>query len=379
MRFVTPEGTFWKNAAMGFFPENHSKYHVGIDLHAEEGKALFRQLASRSDIMVENFRAGTLDTWGIGYRDMQAVNPRLIYVADSGFGQWGPFAQGRPSYDAVAQTVSGMIGISGFSGRPPILCGIFIGDWFGGLMAATAALVALHHRERTGEGQLIDLAQSEGLVRALDWTWVGAGLTGQERRPAGNRDESIGVADIVECRDGHVAVAAGSDAEFRGLCAALGDPDLAGDPRYATLQARQQPAHSVALIGRVREWAQALARSEVETAAAKHGFAAARVATARDRYEDEHLRARGSVWDYEDPLYGAMVEHGPGPKLSETPARIKWAAKPVGWHNEEVFNRLLGLSPSRVAALTEQKVIGQWAEIPGARPPDDWTPARGRV
>jgi crotonobetainyl-CoA:carnitine CoA-transferase CaiB-like acyl-CoA transferase len=160
---------------------------------------------------------------------------------------------------------------------------------------------------------------------------------------------------------------------------ALGTPDLAADPRYATLEARQQPAHAAALIGQVREWAKAFTRSEVETAAVKHGFAAARVATAQDKYADEHLRARGSVWEYEDPLYGRMVEQGPGPKLSETPARIKWAAKPVGWHNQEVLTRLLGLAPSRIKALAEQKVIGQWAEIPGARPPADWTPDHGRV
>jgi len=379
MRFVTPEGTFWKNASMGFFPENHSKYHVGIDLHSNEGKALFKQLAAKSDIIVENFRAGTLDTWGIGYRDMREINPRLIYVADSGFGQWGPFAQGRPSYDAVAQTVSGMIGISGFPGRPPILCGIFIGDWFGGLMAANAALVALHHRTNTGEGQFIDLAQSEGLVRTLDWTWIRAGLTGRNRAPAGNHDEAIGIADIFECRDGYVAAAAATDAEFAGLCEAMGDRALAADPRFKTLEARQKPEHAREALARVRAWAGKLARAEVEAAAVKHGFAAARVATARDRYEDRHLRARGTVWEYEDPLYGRMVEHGLGPKLSETPARIKWAAKPVGWHNHDVFTRLLGLSPSRIKELTEQKVIGQWAEIPGAKPPSDWAPDQGRV
>jgi len=125
--------------------------------------------------------------------------------------------------------------------------------------------------------------------------------------------------------------------------------------------------------------ARKLARGEGRGAAVKHGFAAARVATARDRYEDRHLRARGTVWEYEDPLYGRMVEQALGPKLSETPARIKWAAKPVGWHNHDVFTRLLGLSPSRLKELTEQKVIGQWAEIPGAKPPSDWTPDQGRL
>ncbi|MBI4638832.1 MAG: CoA transferase [Candidatus Rokubacteria bacterium] len=379
MRYVTPEGTFWRNASLGFFPENHSKYHVGIDLHSDDGKALFIQLAAKSDIMIENFRAGTLDAWGIGYRQIREVNPRIIYVADSGFGQWGPFAQGRPSYDAVAQTVSGMIGITGFPGRPPLLCGIFIGDWFGGLMGSMGALVALQHRQRTGEGQFVDFAQSEGLIRTLDWTWVRAGLTGRERDPAGNRDEAIGVGDIFPCRDGYVAVAAGRDTEFCGLCEAMGEPGLAQDPRYRTLEARQKPENARALLDRVRAWGGKLARAEVEAAAARFGFAAARVVNSKDKYEDDHLRARGSVWEYDDPLYGRMVEQGPGPKLSATPARIKWAGKPVGWHNEEIFVRLLGLAPSRIKELQERKVIGEWADRPGAKPPAEWTPTQGRV
>lgn len=370
MRYVSPRGTFWKNASLGFFPENHSKYHVGIDLHKDEGKTLFRQLAGRADVMVENFRAGTLDRWGIGYRDLSALNPRLIYVANSGFGQWGPFSQGRASYDAVAQTVSGMIGITGFPGRPPITCGIFIGDWFGALMAATAALVALHHRRRTGEGQLIDYAQSEGLIRSLDWTWVLAGLRGEHRGPAGNRDRALGASDFVRCRDGMAAVAAVTDEEFRGLCRAMGEPSLAEDPRYATLEARLEPGHAEAVLERVRTWAAALDRADLEALATRHGFAAARVASAADRYADPHLRARAAVWEYEDPVYGTMVEQGPAPKLSATPGRIRWAARPVGWHNDHVLREVLGLAPSEIQALEAQGVVGRWADRVGAKPPD---------
>lgn len=378
MRYVTPRGTFWKNASLGFFPENHSKYHVGIDLHKEPGKALFKQLAGRADVMVENFRAGTLDRWGIGYRDLSAVNPRLIYVANSGFGQWGPFSQGRASYDAVAQTVSGMIRITGFPERPPITCGIFIGDWFGALMSATAALVALHHRRRTGEGQLVDYAQSEGLIRSLDWTWVLAGLTGESRRAAGNRDRALGTADIVRCRDGFVAVAAVADEEFRGLCRAMGEPALAEDARYATLAARLEPAHAEAVLARVRAWAAGLGRADLEAFGEKHGFAAARVATAADRYADAHLRARGAVWEYEDPVYGSMVEQGPAPKLSATPGRIRWAARPVGWHNDRVLRGVLGLSPSEIKALEAQGIVGRWADRMGAKPPEN-VPTDGSV
>jgi succinyl-CoA---D-citramalate CoA-transferase len=370
MRYVTPRGTFWKNASLGFFPENHSKYHVGIDLHKEEGKSLFKQLAARADVFVENFRAGTLDRWGIGYRDLSALNPGLVYVANSGFGQWGPFAVGRASYDAVAQTVSGMIGITGFPGRPPITCGIFIGDWFGAMLAATAALVALHHRRRTGQGQLIDYAQSEGLIRSLDWTWLLQGLTGESRGPAGNRDRALGASDIARCRDGFVAVAAVTDAEFRGLCAAMDAPALADDPRFATLAARLEPAHAEAILARVRAWAAERTRADLEALGEKHGFAAARVASAADRYQDAHLRARGAVWEYEDPLYGPMVEQGPAPKLSATPGRIRWAARPVGWHNEHVFRTILGLAPSEIQALEARGAVGRWADRVGAKPPD---------
>ncbi|MBI4609225.1 MAG: CoA transferase [Candidatus Rokubacteria bacterium] len=375
MRYVTPEATFWQNASLGFFPENHSKYHIGIDLHAEEGKQLFKQFTAKSDILVENFRAGTLDRWGIGYRHLSEVNPRLIYVADSGFGQWGPFSVGRASYDAVAQTVSGMIGITGFPGRPPIVCGMFVGDWFGGMMASVATLVALHHRNRTGEGQFIDYAQSEGLIRSLDWTWVRHGLTGQDRGPGGNRDGALVPADFFPCRDGFVAIAAARDEEFRGLCAAMGDAQLARDPRFATLAARQEPANAQALSQRIRSWTSEKTRAEIEGLGEKYGFAAARVANAEDRHRDEHLRARGTVWEYEDPLYGSIVEHGPAPKLSETPGRIRWSAKPVGWHNDEILVRLLGLSPARIRELEARKVIGKWADRPGAKPPDNWRPS----
>jgi crotonobetainyl-CoA:carnitine CoA-transferase CaiB-like acyl-CoA transferase len=266
-----------------------------------------------------------------------------------------------------------MIGISGFPQRPPILCGIFIGDWFFGLMSATATLVALHHRNKTGEGQFIDYAQSEGLIRSLDWTWIRQGMTGRDRGPVGNMDEAQVPADIFPCRDGFVAIAAPRDEEFKGLCWAIGEPALAQDARFKELASRQKPPNRDEILRRIRGWASKRTRVEIEGLALRHGFAAARVATAEDRYQDEHLRARGTVWAYEDPLYGPMVEHGPAPKLSETPGRMRWAGKPVGWHNEEVFARLLGLPASRIKELEQKKVIGRWADRPGAKPPDEWT------
>jgi crotonobetainyl-CoA:carnitine CoA-transferase CaiB-like acyl-CoA transferase len=372
MRIVAPEGQFWKNVSPAFFAQNHSKYHVAIDLHKPRGQELIRQLAAQSDILVENYRGGTLERkWGIGYRQLREINPRLIYVANTGFGQWGPFIR-RASYDGLAQAVSGFTAVSGFPGRPPLKIGIYIGDYFGACLSALGVLAALHHRDRTGRGQFLEVAQCEALLRAMDWTWVYASLTGKNRSQHGNRDPSVSPSGIYACRDGFVAVVAGSDEEFRGLCRAMERDDLLTDSGFATRMDRVKESHAEVLDSQIATWVRGMTRSEVEVLAKRHGFSAAAVATAKDHYLDSHLRARGSVWEMEDPVYGKMVEHGPAPKLSETPLRYRWAAKPVGFHNEDVFGRLLGLSPDQIEELERQRVIGKWADRKGPKPPDDW-------
>jgi len=379
MRIVAPEGQFWKNVSPAFFAQNHSKYHVAIDLHKPRGQDLIRQLAAKSDILVENYRGGTLERkWGIGYRQLREINPRLIYVANTGFGQWGRFSK-RASYDGLAQAVSGFTAASGFPGRPPLKIGIYIGDYFGACLSALGVLAALHYRNRTGQGQFLEVAQCEALLRAMDWTWVYAGLTGKNRSQRGNRDPSVSPSGIYGCRDGFVAVVAGSDDEFRGLCQAMGRDDLLADPRFATRAARVEESHAEALDRKIGAWVRGMTRLEAEAVARRYGFAAAAVATAKDHYEDAHLRARGSVWEMKDPIYGTMVEHGPAPKLSETPMRYKWAAKPVGFHNEYVLGRILGLSPDQIEELERQKVIGTWADRQGPKPPDDWAPGQGDI
>ena len=372
MRIVAPEGFYWKNVSPAFFAQNHSKYHVAIDVHRPEGQELIKQLAAKSDVLVENFRAGTLERkWGIGYRQLREINPRLIYVAITGFGQWGPFIK-RASYDALAQAVRGFTAISGFPGRPPLKMGIYIGDYFGACLSALGVLAALHYRDRTGQGQFLEVGQCEALLRAMDWTWVYAGLTGKNRPQTGNRDPSACPSGIYACKDGFVAVVAGRDEAFRGLCQTMGREDLLADPRFATPADRAGESHAEILDGFIGAWARERTRAEVEAAARQHGFTAAAVATAKDQYDDAHLRARGSVWEMEDPVYGTMVEHGPAPKLSETPARYKWAAKPVGFHNEYVLGRLLGLRPEQLKELETKGVIGKWADRRGSKPPDEW-------
>jgi crotonobetainyl-CoA:carnitine CoA-transferase CaiB-like acyl-CoA transferase len=333
---------------------------VGLDLHPPEGKELFLRLASLSDVVVENLRAGTMDEWGVGYLQLRERNPRIVYAANSGFGQWGPYSAGRASYDATAQAVSGFSAITGFPDHPPMKAGFWVGDYTAALLSATAILAALAARRRTGEGQMIDLSQAEAMIRALDWTWPYAGVAGKDRARAGNVDPSFPPSGIYRCRDGFAAVSVRDEEEKIHLAHVLGatTPDETG----------------VATPERVAAFCEDRTRDEVVRLAEQEGFSAAPVRGGRDHYHDPHLRARGTVWTVQDPLYGRVDEYGPAPKLSGSPGRIKWCAKPVGWHNERVFGELLGLSPGEMEELSRKNVIGKWADAPGARPPAGGTP-----
>ncbi|MBI5419518.1 MAG: CoA transferase [Deltaproteobacteria bacterium] len=360
MRYVAPQGFFWKDVSPAFLPLNRNKLHVAIDVRLPEGKDLFTRLAEKSDVVVENLRAGTMDEWGIGYLQLRECNPRLVYAANSGFGQWGPYSQGRASYDATAQAVSGFSAITGFPGHPPVKAGFWVGDYTAALFSAIAILAALASRRRTGEGQMIDMSQAESMIRTLDWTWPYAGLTGKDRERAGNQDVALPPSGIYRCADGFVAVSVRDEEERAGLLKAVGP---ASPGTGSTGETGALPPERVAAFTAART------REEILRISEGAGFSAARVVGGGEQYNDPHLRARGTVWELDDPLYGRIDEFGPGPKLSESPGRIKWTAKPVGYHNEQVFGGLLGLSPAEMKELARKKVIGKWADVPGARPP----------
>jgi crotonobetainyl-CoA:carnitine CoA-transferase CaiB-like acyl-CoA transferase len=376
MRYVAPRGFFWQNISPAFTHMNHNKLHVAIDIRRPEGGDLLKRLVARSDVLIENFRPGTMDRWGVGYRQLSEVNPRLVYQANSGFGQWSAYKD-RPSYDATSQAMSGFSAITGFQGRTPLKIGVWIGDYTGALFATLGILGALHFRKRTGKGQLIDVSQGESLIRSLDWTWLYVHLTDQERRRSGNRDVSISPSGIFPCREGFVALAALDDHQFQGLCRAMDQADLAEDPRFKTLAARLGEENNPALYAIVADWTARLNPEDVERLADRHGFAAHRVASVRDHYNDPHLRHRGAVQEFEDPLYGRVVEYGPGPKLSASPGRMKGIAKPVGFHNDHIFRSILNLSADEIRELKEKRVIGAWDDRPGAKPPEGWDGAKG--
>ncbi len=372
IRAVTPRGIFPRNLSPGMVCANANKYFVAIDLHKPEGRELLKKLVAKSDVLMENFKAGTFDRWGIGYRQLSEINPRLIYVSMQGFGNWGPL-MGRPSYDAYAQGITGLAEITGFKDGMALKTQAWIGDFLSGTIAAYLTLVALYYRDKTGKGQFIDLAQSEVLIRAMDWTWVYIGLTGKNRERYGNRDVAIVPACLVKCRDGFAAIAAFSEEEFESLCKAMNRLDLV---KYRNIGDRLRNQEEI--YEAIEEWASKLNVDEIISLAEKFGFAASQLNNPETIYNSKHFNERCAVWKYEDPIYGDMCYPFALAGFEKSPGRIKWTMRPVGFDNDYVFRQILGISEEELDKLYREGVIGKWDEkFPATSPPPDWDGKRG--
>ncbi|WP_428832250.1 CoA transferase [Geoglobus acetivorans] len=374
MRYVTPYAYFWRNLSPGLLEQNHNKYWVGMHLGHPKARELFYEFVKKSDVVVDNLTPGRLSKWGLSYDRLREINPRIIQLHVSGFGSWGPYT-GRTSYDAIAQSEGGLAYITGHERRGPLKSGVWIADWTTALMCAIAIVAALNYRERTGEGQYIDYSQVENVVRFLDWTWMYVFRTGENRERCGNRDLAICPSDLFDCRDGWVAIAAFSEDEFRGLCQAMDRMDLY--EKYADPLERLKDENARYILREIAEWAKTKTVREVEELADKYGFAASHVIDVEEAYYSEHLRERGAVQSYDDPLYGEFVEPCYPPRM-ETPSRLKWGARPIGFDNEFVLTKYLGLSMDEIESLYEEGVIYRWnPDVPPQSPPPDWDGKKG--
>jgi crotonobetainyl-CoA:carnitine CoA-transferase CaiB-like acyl-CoA transferase len=375
MRFVTPYDYFWKDMSLGLETQNHNKYWVGMHLGNPRAKELFLEFVEKSDVVVDNLMPGRMAEWGLSYKELKEINPRLIQLHVSGYGSWGPWA-GRTSYDAIAQSMGGLAAITGFEDRGPIKSGVWIADWITGLMAAVSILTALNYRQRTGEGQFIDYLQVENVIRWLDWTWLYTYRTGQDRPRSGNRDLAICPSELFDCADGWVALAAFGEEAFCGLCTAMNRPDLY--EQYAEPLERLKDKNARELLEAISEWAHTKTVEEVIALADTLGFAASRVLEAKDAYHTRHYRERGAIQEYEDALYGHMVQHCYPPRLSETPSRLRWSCRPLGFDNAHVFTKLLDLPLEQIDALEREGVIFRWdPDVPSQGPPPGWDGMRG--
>jgi crotonobetainyl-CoA:carnitine CoA-transferase CaiB-like acyl-CoA transferase len=334
-----------------------------------KARELFYRFVKISDVVVDNLTPGRLARWGLGYDKLREINPKIIQLHVSGFGHWGPFA-GRTSYDAIAQSESGLAYITGLEGRGPLKSGVWIADWTTALHCAIAILAALNYRERTGKGQYIEISQVETQIRQLDWTWLYVFKTGKDRERVGNRDLAICPSDLFDCKNGWIAIAAFTEEEFRGLCEAMGKTWLY--EKFSDPLVRLKDENAKLILKEIREWAKEKTVEEIEELANKYGFAASRVVDAEEAYYSKHLRERGAIQRYYDPLYGELVEPCYPPRM-ETPSRLKWAPRPIGFDNDYVLKKYLGLSDEEIQKLYEEGVIFKWnPAVPSQCPPPDW-------
>ena len=334
-----------------------NKKCVTLNLRTPRGRELFLDLTERSDIIVENFRPGTLEKWNLGYDVLRERNPGIVLVRVSGYGQTGPNS-GKAGYASVAEAVSGLRHMNGFPGGPPPRLALSLGDALAGMFAAQGALAALYRRTVTGEGQVVDVALTEACLAVQESTIPDYDAGGVIRGPSGTRLEGIAPSNIYRSADDSwVVIAANQDTVFRRLCEAMGRPDLATDERFVDHVARGRNQDEIdAIIG---EWAVHRQPEDIIDTLSAAGVIAGPINTVADVVRDPQFQARGMLVEHYDEAAGRTVL-GPGvvPVLSATPGGVRSAgpARP-GQHNDEVYGRLLGLGSEELTNLIEQGVL----------------------
>ncbi len=334
--------------------EGRGRRSVTIDLRQPAGQDLFRRLAAASDVVCENFRPGTLERWNVGPADL---DPRLVVVRISAFGQDGPYAH-RPGLDRLGIGYGGLLHLTGEPDRPPVRPGVTSSDYLTGVFAAQAATAALYRRDArgTGRGAVIDACLYASVLRILEWTIAAYDRLGVVREREGNRLATSAPLDNYPTADGRfVCLVAGSDANFARLCRAMECEDLTTDPRFRTLSDRA--AHADQINALVAEWTATMTAAEVERVAVEHDVPVATAYTAADITADAHMVARNDLLRVQDPVAGPVLQQGPAVRFVGEEREVPAGAPRLGEHTREVLGGVLGLGAAELDRLAADGVI----------------------
>ena len=338
--------------------QSRNKKCVTLNLRTERGQSLLRELVLHSDVLVENFRPGTLEKWGVGPAELWEVNPKLVIARVSGYGQTGPYAP-RAGFASVAEAMGGIRYLNGFPGEPPPRIHISLGDSLAGMFASLGILAALYKRDALGfgRGQVIDVSLVEACFALLESTVPEYDRLGIVRGPGGTGLKGVAPSNIFKSRDDKwMVIAANADGVFGRLCEAMGQPELASDPRFATHLARGENQEEIEAV--VATWAADRDAAEIDRELNEAGVICGPIYTIADIFEDEHFWAREMLVKHSDPEFGEYIGPGIVPKFSETPGAVRWSgAWGEGSHNEDVYGGLLGLSESELAELESDGVL----------------------
>ena len=334
---------------------SRNKRAITLDISRPEAREVTLRLIGRSDVVIENFRPGTLERWGFHPAILSADFPRVVWARVSGYGQTGPYSS-QGGYATIAECFAGLAAITGFPETGPAVSAFPLGDYLAGVFGAYGTMVALHARERTGCGQVVDISLFEPFIRILESVVVRYDQTGQKKPRLGNQMEEDVPRNIYPASDGgSVAISCGSQRVFDSLMDAIERPDLKSDARFLTMAARV--ANRGAIDDVVRNWIAQQTTDEALERLVAHQVVAGKVNDIANVFEDAHVAARAAILAIADPELGSIRLPAPVPKLSATPGAVYWAGRPAGADNDWAFGELLGLDPATREALRNRQVI----------------------
>ncbi|CAO3360743.1 CoA transferase [Azospirillum melinis] len=338
-----------------FMVFNRNKRSITLNFRDPRAHGLLREMVKQADVLIENFRPGTMEKMGCGWDDLHAINPRLIMARISGYGQQGSMAA-EPCFDGIAQATSGLMEITGDPDGPPTMGGTFLVDYATALYASIGILAAVEHRHKTGKGQMVDASLMGSAVSMLVTAIPEQAMLGRAMSRVGNRDRYSAPAQTFRAADGvWLHMVAGNDAHFPRLTRIMKRPDLLEDPRFATLEARMRNIPAIEAV--VGEWIAGLPADEVVALLRQAELPAARIATLPDLLANPYMREARQIVETQHPKAGTVTTHGLTVRLSDTPGEIRHPAPMLGQHTDEVLGEWLGMTPSDVGALRDDGTV----------------------
>ncbi|MEO0440460.1 MAG: CoA transferase [Pseudomonadota bacterium] len=331
-----------------------NKKSVTLNLREKEGQDIVRQLVAKSDFLLENFRPGTVEKWGLGYDELSKINEALIMIRVSGYGQTGPYSS-RAGYGSIGEAMGGMRYIAGEPDRPPSRAGLSIGDSLAATYACLGAMMALHHRHVTGKGQVVDSAIYEAVLANMESTVAEYTVAGHIRERTGSILPKIAPSNVYPTSDGSVLIGGNQDSVWKRMAAMMGQPELGDDPRYATHVARGE--NQTELDDRIGEWTKTLTSQQVLDLCEKNGVPAGNIYRAPEMIADPHFAAREALVTMDHPQHDNFVMQNVAPKLSETPGGVETIGPDLGAHNEAIYGELLGMDSQTRADLESRGII----------------------
>ncbi len=332
-----------------------NKRCVTANLRESEGQELVRRLIATADMVLENFRPGTMERWGLGYDDLVKINPGIIMIRVSGYGQTGPYAN-RAGYASVGEAMGGMRYLCGEPDRPPSRAGLSLGDTLAATFACNGALAALHHRDLTGEGQVIDASIYEAVLSVMEATIPEYVVSDYIRERSGSTLPNVAPSNIYDCSDGTFLIAANQDTVFRRLCETMGQPGLADDERFSTHTARG--ANMKELDGIINAWTRTKTMDEIDALMQAAGVPAGKIFRAPEMLEDPHYRAREAIVDVPTDQWPNLKMQNVFPRMSKTQGEIRWPGLTrLGAHNHEVYVDELGIDAAELERMQEKGIV----------------------